>query len=57
MKSSIKKSASPRLTMPGEALTAEKFKKEVKKAEKGPFYTISESKKLIDEWRRQKHSR
>jgi hypothetical protein len=42
--------------LPGNPITLEKFKAAIKEAEKGPFYTIEESKKIIAEWRRKRHS-
>jgi hypothetical protein len=43
--------------LPGEPLTLEEFKKGIKEAEEGPFYTIEESKKMIAQWREQKNSK
>jgi len=42
--------------IPGDPITLEEFKAGIKDAEKGPFYTISEAKKIIDEWRRKRYS-
>ena len=43
--------------LPGDPLTVDEFKAGIKEAEKGPFYTIEESKKILREWRSQKNSR
>ena len=43
--------------LPGDPLTTDEFKKGIKEAEKGPFYTIEDSKKIIAEWRKQRNSR
>jgi hypothetical protein len=37
--------------LPGEPLTLHEFKKGIEEAEKGPFYSIEESKKIIAQWR------
>lgn len=42
--------------LPGEPLSPEEFKEGIKKAEKGPFYTIRESKKMLEEWRKKRNS-
>jgi hypothetical protein len=42
--------------MPGEALSIEEFHRGIKKAEKGPFYTIEESKSMMEEWRKKRNS-
>lgn len=41
--------------LPGNPITLEEFKAGIKEAEKGPFYTASEAKKIIDEWRRKRN--
>jgi predicted transcriptional regulator len=43
--------------IPGESLTMEEFKHGIKEAEKGPFYTIEESKSMIEQWRKKRNSR
>lgn len=40
------------LALPGNPITLERFKSEIKKAEKDSFYTVEESKKLLEEWRK-----
>ncbi|HEY3390815.1 MAG TPA: hypothetical protein VGK38_14650 [Prolixibacteraceae bacterium] len=43
--------------LPGDPLSINEFKTGIKDAEKGPFFTIEESKKILKGWRSQKHSR
>ena len=43
--------------LPGNPISLEEFKAGIKEAEKGPFYTIEESKKIIAEWRSKRNSR
>ena len=57
MKAILKKTASKSWALPGLPLTTKEFEKGIKDAEKGPFYTIEESKKMIEEWRKQKNSK
>ena len=52
----IKNNEPDRWALPGASITLEKFKAGIKEAEKGPFYTIGEAKKIIDEWRRKRNS-
>ena len=42
--------------IPGEPLTVDEFKAGIKEAQKGPFFTIDESKKILQEWRKPKSS-
>ena len=42
--------------LPGDPITLDEFKAGIKEAEKGPFYTINEAKKIIDEWRSKRNS-
>jgi hypothetical protein len=42
--------------LPGDPLTLDEFKAGIKKAEEGPFYTIEESKKILEEWRKKRSS-
>jgi hypothetical protein len=51
----IKNKETDKWALPGDPLTAEEFKAGIKEAEKGPFYTIEESKKILKEWRSQNH--
>ena len=41
----------------GNPISLDEFKDGIKKAEKGPFYTIGESKKTLEEWRKKRNSR
>lgn len=43
--------------LPGNPLTLDEFKKGIEEAEKGPFYTIEESKKIIAQWREARNSK
>ncbi len=42
--------------MPMEPISVDEFKAGIKEAEKGPFFTIEESKKILKEWRKQRKS-
>lgn len=42
--------------LPGQSVTQEEFVQAIREAEKGPFYSIEESKKMIEEWRKQRSS-
>ncbi|MBW8326573.1 MAG: hypothetical protein K0M50_17545 [Prolixibacteraceae bacterium] len=42
--------------IPGQTVTQEQFVESIREAEKGPFYSIEESKKMIEEWRKQRSS-
>ena len=53
----IKNKVTDNWALPGDPLTSEELKAGIKEAEKGPFYTIEESRKIIKEWRSQKNSR
>ena len=56
METKIIKNKEPRnRAIPGDPISLEEFKEGIKEAEKGPFYTISEAKKIIDEWRRKRN--
>ncbi len=52
MKTDIKKSKS--LALEGSPIKLDELKKDIAKAEKGPFYTPSEAKKLMASWRKKK---
>jgi hypothetical protein len=43
--------------LPGNPLSLDEFKDGIKKAEEGPFYTVGESKKILEEWRKKRNSR
>jgi hypothetical protein len=42
--------------LPGNPLSLDEFKAGIKKAEEGPFYTVEESKKMLEEWRKKRNS-
>ena len=43
--------------LPGKPLSVDEFKDGIKKAEEGPFYTVEESRKILEEWRKKRNSR
>lgn len=53
----VKSKETDKWALPRNPLTLDEFKAGIKEAEKGPFYTIDESKKIIKEWRSKKNSR
>jgi len=53
----IKSKETESWALPGNPISLEEFKDGIKKAEKGPFYTVLESKKILEEWRKKKNSR
>ncbi len=57
MKTKLKKSTSKGWALPGESLTMKEFDAGIKKAEKGPFDTIEDAKKMITQWRKQRNSK
>ncbi|MCF8360892.1 MAG: hypothetical protein K9H26_19240 [Prolixibacteraceae bacterium] len=57
MKPEIIKTEKKNWSLPGEPLTEEEFKKGIKQAEKGPFFTIEESKITMEQWREKRNSR
>lgn len=38
--------------IPGEPITIDEFKVGIKEAEKGPFMTLEELKKAVEEWKK-----
>jgi hypothetical protein len=42
--------------LPGNPLSLDEFKDGIKKAEEGPFYTVGESKKILEQWRKKRSS-
>jgi hypothetical protein len=42
--------------LPGEPISIDEFKACIKETEKGPFYTIKESKKILSEGRKKRNS-
>lgn len=57
MKTNIKNKTKKNWALPGEPLSIDEFEKGIKEAEKGSFYTIEESKKIIEQWREQRNSK
>lgn len=57
MKTKAIKSKEKSWALPGEPISLDEFKAGIKEAEKGPFYTIEESKKILEEWRKKRNSR
>lgn len=57
MKPEIAKKGQKDWASPGDPLSLEEFKKGIKEAEKGPFYTVEESKRMIAQWREQRISK
>jgi hypothetical protein len=53
----VKAAKSKGLALAGGSLSHDEFKKEIIKAEKGPFYSIERAKKLLNVWRKKKGSR
>jgi hypothetical protein len=53
----IKDKETDHWVLPGHPISLDEFKAGIKKAEEGPFYTIGESKKIIEGWRRKRNSR
>jgi hypothetical protein len=51
-----KKESRKTLSLSGQPISSEELKKEIKGAEKGPFFSIEKSKKIISQWREQNHS-
>ena len=53
----IKSKETESWALPGNPISPDEFKAGIKKAEKGPFYTIEESKKILEECRKKRNSR
>ena len=51
MKTTTKNSIVNSWALIGEGISISEFKKEIKETEKGPFYSIEESKKMLEQWR------
>lgn len=43
--------------LPGEPIPLDEFRAGMKEAEKGPFYSLEESKKMLETWRKKRNSR
>ena len=54
MGAKLKKAEKGSWASPGKPLSTEEFKKGIKEAEQGPFYSIEESKKIVSSWRKEK---
>jgi hypothetical protein len=57
MKTGVKIISKQNWGQPGSPLSVEEFEKGIKTAEAGPFYTVEESKKMLEEWRKQRDSK
>jgi hypothetical protein len=55
MKSTIKKLTPKSWALSGDPISEDQLKEAIKKTERGQFYSVEESKKLIKGWREQKH--
>jgi hypothetical protein len=42
--------------LPGNPISLDEFKAGIKKAEKGTFCTVEESKKMLEKWRKKRNS-
>ena len=49
---SIKLKKKDSWVLPGDPITLDEFKSVIKKAEKGPLFTLYEVKKAVEEWKR-----
>jgi hypothetical protein len=52
----IKEKKAKSLAVDSNPLSLDELKKEIAQAEKGPFYSPDQSKKLIASWRKKKNS-
>jgi hypothetical protein len=57
MKTNIKNTTQKKWALPGEPLSLNEFKKGIEKAEKAPFCSVEESKKMLLEWRKKRNSK
>jgi predicted transcriptional regulator len=48
------KTATNEWSLPGDPLSQKEFEKGISEAEKGHFYTLEESKKILKEWRKKR---
>lgn len=53
----IKSKKKDNWALPGDPISNTELRNGIKKAEEGPFYTVEESKNLLEEWRKKKNSR
>jgi hypothetical protein len=54
MKTDVKKSKS--MALEGSPIPLDEFRQDIAKAEKGPFYTPEQAKKLMASWRKKRNS-
>jgi hypothetical protein len=54
---SVKSKETESWALPGNPISIDDFREGVKKAEKGPFYTVEESKQILEGWRKNRNSR
>ena len=54
MKEKTKKESKKNWAVSGEPPSQSEFLKGIKEAEKGPFYSITESKKMLEKWRKER---
>lgn len=52
MKIKTTKTKSHSWALPGEPISLDEFKAGIKEAEKGPFMTLDELKKKVEEWKK-----
>jgi hypothetical protein len=52
MKAKAVKQREARLSLPGTSLAEDELRRQIKSAEKGPFITIQELKKDVEEWKK-----
>ena len=43
------------LAIPGEPMSEAEFHALIREAEKGPFYTLEESKKIFEKWKKKRY--
>jgi len=55
MKTKSTKAKKTSWSLPGEPISIEEFKAGIKEAEKGPFYTVEESRIMVKEWRKKRN--
>lgn len=55
MKPEIVKTDQKSWALPGEPISIEEFENEIKQAEEGPFMTIEELKRSVDEWKKEQN--
>jgi len=53
----VKSKETDNWALSGNPISLDEFRDGIKKAEKEPFYTIGESKKILEEWRKKRNSR